>query len=147
MRIWILAIVVALAGCTSLTPAAPAAPPSPVLLAAREAMGGLCRVDAPCGHTLTVLTDGSWELQAFEGRKEGVLTPDRLARLVDAAADTGLAAAPAFTGTCPLAYDGEEVTYRWRDGDRIREVGSCEREVDPADPLAAVLDDLAADLG
>lgn len=141
---WATGVALVLGGCTTVTPAKPAAPPSPVLLAARQTSGGLCRADAPCGDTLIVQTDGSWELVSFEVHRTGVLPADRLAALAEAVERTGLADAPAFTGTCPIAYDGQEVTYRWRAAGGEAKVGSCEREVDPADPLVSMLDELAA---
>lgn len=143
---WAIGLSLALVGCTTVTPAKPAAPPAPVLLAARETSGGLCQVDAPCGDTLTIKTDGSWELVSFEGKSTGVLPADQLSELADAVGRTRLADAPEFTGACPIAYDGQEFTYRWRAEDRVLKVASCEREVDPADPLVSVLDELAVDL-
>jgi hypothetical protein len=147
MRRLIVPAVFLLAGCATVTPAAPAtSPPPPTLVASREAEGGLCVSGQECRSLLTVRSDGTWVLEGAEDRT-GTLDPDQLTRLQDAAARTTLASAPPFTGTCPIAWDGQEYTYIWTSGDQRHTVASCDREVDLADPLVATLEELAGDLG
>ena len=142
------ALLLPLAACAS-TPAAPAAPPSPppvVLLVKLETRGGLCVSGTTCESGLTVKTDGSWTSLAPDGRRSGTLPEGRLARLADAVERTGLATAPPFTGTCPIAYDGQEQVVTWLDDGKPVTVASCEQEFDPADPLVAALDELTRSL-
>nr|WP_300147440.1 hypothetical protein [Propionicimonas sp.] len=136
-----------LTGCATVTPAQPAAsPPPPTQVASREAQGGLCVSGQECRSLLTVRSDGTWVLEGAEDRT-GTLEPDQLTRLQDAAARTTMAAALPFTGTCPTAWDGQEYTYTWTSGDQRHTVASCDREVDPADPLVTAFEELVADLG
>lgn len=122
------------AGCTTSVPAsAPTSPPTVLLV--RESSGGLCVSGTECRSVITVRTDGAWLAIGGGTRKEGTLGEGVLALLQEAVAATGLAEAPAFTGTCPVAYDGQEVTYRWTSAGAPRTAASCTVTFDPADPL------------
>ena len=84
---------------------------------------------------------------ATAAREKGTLTTRQLRQLRAAVAGTRLSSSTPFTGTCPTAYDGTEVTYGWRAGDAWRHVSSCERVTPPADPLVRFLAGMAGDLG
>ena len=132
----------AFAGCTSIVPAAaPTAPPAVLLV--REASGGLCVSGTECRSVITVKTDGAWLAIDGGAHTDGVLQDGMLALLQQAIATTRLAEAPAFTGTCPVAYDGQEVTYRWTSAGVARTAASCTVEFDPADPLVLAGERLA----
>jgi hypothetical protein len=137
-----------LTGCAAV-PAAPAAPPSPepvVLLVKVEARGGLCVTGTTCESSITVLSDGAWTRVVNGARQTGTLTGGRVAQLADAVDRTELADAPAFTGTCPVAYDGQEQLISWLAEGKQITVASCEQEFDPADPLVAAAAELSAEL-
>ena len=78
------------------------------LCASAEGGGGICR------YTVTVTDDGTWTAAGFPGPDTtGVVPPGAatdLAVIFDAGW-RGLTAQP-FEGTCPVAYDGQEVVYR-----------------------------------
>ena len=40
-----------------------------------------------------------------------------------------------FTGTCPVAYDGQETIYTFATASGAERIASCEVVVDPAAPL------------
>lgn len=142
-----------LAGCGSAGPApvaATATPPSAdpdALLAGLVAQGGMC-AGGPCRTELTVLRDGRWRATraAEEPERTGTLEGARLAELREAVAGTTLGGAPPFTGTCPTAYDGQEIVVTWAEAGETRSASSCEVEFPPADPLPASLRSLLASI-
>lgn len=104
--------------------------------------GGLCLADsgeaALCQLSIIVRDDGTWQATGTErpAPAEGTVAlgaASRLAAVVDDGWEV-LTARP-FTGTCPTAYDGQEVSYVVRrlpsdpnaaPGDaEVREVRSC----------------------
>lgn len=128
--------------------------------------GGLCvtadEAGEQCGLTIVVRDDGTW-------RAEGTMPPapaegavaegaaSRLASIIDEGWDA-LTARP-FTGTCPIAYDGQETVYMVRRiptgpgaelaDAAVREVGSCTYDLDHADARAVLqrLDETWRQLG
>lgn len=117
--------------------------------------GGLCitadEAGALCGLTIVVRDDGTW-------RAEGTMPPapaegsvaegaaSRLASIVDDGWDA-LTARP-FTGTCPIAYDGQETIYTVRRiptgpgaelaDAAVREIASCTYDLKHADARAVL---------
>lgn len=137
-----------LTGCAAV-PAAPAAPPSPepvVLLVKVEARGGLCVTGTTCQSSITVTSDGAWTQVVNDARRSGKLPGGRVAQLADAVERTELATAPQFTGTCPVAYDGQEQVLTWLEDGKQVTVESCKQEFDPADPLVVAAAELTAEL-
>ncbi len=142
-------LAVVLSGCAAV-PAVPAAgPPSPqpvVLLVKAERRGGLCVSGSMCESSITVRTDGTYTWRGNADGRSGTLSPDRFEALAAAVEQTGLASAPPFTGTCPVAYDGQEQVLTWLvDGEPVSSA-SCERVFDPADPLVVAAEELYAEL-
>jgi hypothetical protein len=46
-----------------------------------------------------------------------------------------------FTGECPIAFDGQELTYTFHPAGRAPvTIASCEVAIDPADPLFHAID-------
>ena len=135
-----------LAGCASdeaPTPAptltASSTPVAPELLASRASSGGRCQ-DGPCHSMFAVYTDGSWTLSTNTISSNGVLDESALAILRDGITTTGIPTAPAFTGTCPSAYDGQEVVYTWRGTDGLpATVSACDVSISETDPLVQAL--------
>lgn len=128
------------------TPSATISIDSEAVLAGRNYAGGLCP-DGPCSSTFTVLVDGSWEGTSSAGAvARGSVPTTVLSTLASATAATGLLSAPDFTGTCPTAFDGTEVTYTWTSPDgSVHEVSACDRQIPDDDPLVTALD--AAEAG
>ena len=48
--------------------------------------------------------------------------------------------ADAFTGECPVNFDGQEVIYEFGAPGGVERIASCETEVDPDHPLFAAVD-------
>lgn len=145
-RLVILALL--LTGCSAI-PAVPAASPIPepvVLLVKAETRGGLCLAGTTCESSITVMSDGAWAHVVNDAERTGTLPDGRVAALTDAVKRTGLAAAPPFTGTCPIAYDGQEQVLTWLQDGKPVTVASCEQEYDPSDPLVIAAAELAAEL-
>jgi hypothetical protein len=86
-----------------------AAAPRPELLVSVSASGGHCPARV-CRWTARITTT----TVVAEGRQSRRLTlPERRA-LTGAIAEIHPSSLPKFTGTCPIAYDGQELTYRFR---------------------------------
>jgi hypothetical protein len=111
------------------------------MLAGRSYVGGLCPAGL-CSSSFTVRGDGTWvatDADAVVDR--GIVPTPILSALATATATTALPSAPAFTGTCPSAFDGVEVVYAWTapDGTAHR-VSACDRQIPADDPLVVALD-------
>ena len=101
-------VVVATAGSAS-------AVASPQLLVSVEATGGLCP-PSMChwGARITTTTISA------EGRRSRRITAAERSALTQAIARLRVGSLPRFTGTCPIAYDGQELHYRFRDKPEVR---------------------------
>ena len=127
-----------------------AAPPTPsasisidadAVLVSRSQVGGLC-AGGPCSSVFAVRGDGRWEATDRDEVVAGGSVPTAiLSDLAVATETTALLSAPAFTGTCPTAFDGVEVTYAWTSPDGAAHlVSSCDRQIPAEDPLVVALD-------
>ncbi|MCA0294554.1 MAG: hypothetical protein LCH96_04395 [Actinobacteria bacterium] len=150
----LLILALLLSGCAAI-PAVPASappssvPPSPepvVLLVKAVARGGHCVTGSTCESSLTVMSDGTWTRVVDTDKSTGTLPGPRVTALADAVAHTGLATAPPFTGTCPIAWDGQEQVLTWLADGRTVTVASCDRTFDPDDPLVVATARLQEDL-
>ena len=90
-------------------PAAAVAPTKPVLLVGVSASGGFCRPNA-CHWEARITTS---TINA-DGRRPRRLTVAERKALLLAITQLKPASLPPFTGTCPIAYDGQEFAYRFR---------------------------------
>ncbi|MCI0582908.1 MAG: hypothetical protein L0227_08435 [Chloroflexi bacterium] len=117
-------------------PSQSAAPPGP--LVSVETRGGMC-LGGTCGAIVILDTDGTVRTAAKPPAKLGTVSAEDLAGLTAVIAATDFAAirAKPFTGTCPVAYDGQEVVYEFTTSDGIERIESCVTEVDPRHPLFA----------
>lgn len=141
-----LTTVLLLAACGGVDERSPAAQETTVEFV-RARQGGLClQADggaALCQLTIVVRDDGTWQATGTESPApaEGQVAGGAASRLA-AVLEAGWSAltARAFTGTCPSAYDGQEVSYAVRrlpsgpDAERadaiVREVRSCTYDLD-----------------
>jgi hypothetical protein len=94
-----------------------AATSKPQLLVSVAASGGLCP-PSMChwGARITTSTISA------EGHRSRRITPAERRALTTAIAQLRPASLPPFAGTCPIAYDGQELHYRFRGK---RELRSC----------------------
>lgn len=155
--------VAVLAGCTSAgtaparSSAEPTVAPGPIstptssapatFLASRTETGGMCP-NGECESTFAVSSDGAWYLVSSTMNRSGWLAPATVASLTSAVTSTSILSAPAFTGTCPIAYDGSEVIYSWRDGSGTTQtVSACDKAVSDDDPLVVALAQAQAEAG
>ena len=123
------------------SPDAPVSSPPVTVVASRTATGGLCVTGSTCESVFTVSSDGTWAIGSDDQVQSGVLDAATLAAILDATTATTLPDAPPFTGTCPVAYDGQEVIYSWVDASNSTiSVSACDKAVPPNDPLVLALD-------
>jgi hypothetical protein len=131
-----------LAGCaflsgptTSPGPSASAAPPGP--LVSVETRGGHCVAGAPCGTTVVLDSDGRVRTAAEPPIELGTVPSEDvtgLAALIEATDFDAIRANP-FTGTCPVAFDGQEFVYEFTTSDGVERIESCVTEVNPRHAL------------
>jgi hypothetical protein len=139
-----------LAGCSGpqspsiASSASPSAPPSTLAPSATpgrplvtvETRGGMC-VQGACDSTIAIEADGRVHAIAPVPAELGTV-PDRgLEALTTEIAQADFAALTSrpFTGTCPIAFDGQETVYTFSIGSDTQRLASCEVVIDPAAPL------------
>ena len=96
---------------------ATATTPAPQLLVAVNATGGLCPPNM-CHWSARITTTTI----SAEGRRSRRITAAERAALTQAIVRLRVATLPKFKGTCPIAYDGQELHYRFRGKP---EIGTC----------------------
>jgi hypothetical protein len=133
------AIAPAVAGCGATTLIRP---PESVLVTV-ELSGGECP-QGPCGMRYELRRNGTVNATGQPPWSLGADTVGRIAAAIDAASWDAILARP-FTGECPTAYDGQELTYTF---DTLRGavvVKSCSVQIDPGqEPFRSVDDALFA---
>ena len=114
-------ILLTLVAVTAAAGSAGAVTPTPQLLVAVSATGGLCP-PSMChwGAKITTRTISA------EGRRSRRITAAERAALTQAIARLRVATLPKFKGTCPIAYDGQELHYRFRGKPEIR---TCKQDL------------------
>jgi hypothetical protein len=135
-------LVTVLAGCafpsgptTSPGPSASAPPPGP--LVSVETRGGHCVAGAPCGTIVVLDSDGRVRTAAEPPIELGTVPSEDVTGLVALIEATDFAAIRAhpFTGTCPVAFDGQEVVYEFTTSGGVERIESCVTEVNPRHAL------------
>ncbi len=131
--LWVVVAIIALAGCSgTLDDVLPGTGP----LVTVHLEGGMCPEGA---------CQAEWVLQR-DGRILAAAKPPNELGRADGGAMTALAAAVEatdydairsrpFTGTCPIAYDGQEVIFEFHAAAGVQRVASCEVEIDWTHPL------------
>jgi len=131
----VLVMAFAMGACETIGPQFSA---SPLPLVVIDAHGGHC-VDGECRVVTTIRRDA----RLFVDAAEHVIDPSRFATLaaaVDAADYAAITAAP-FTGECPTAFDGQELTYTFNPvGRPAVTFSSCEVAIPLDHPLFRALD-------
>jgi hypothetical protein len=102
-------------------------------------------VGGTCGSIVVLDSDGRVRTAAKPPNELGTVPAEDvtgLAALIEATDFEAIRAHP-FTGTCPVAFDGQEIVYEFTTSDGVERIESCVTEVDPRQPLfqavAAVL--------
>ena len=94
---------------------ATATTPPPRLLVAVNATGGFCPPNM-CHWSARITTTTI----SAENRRARRITAAERAALTQAIARLKVATLPKFKGTCPIAYDGQELHYRFRGKPELR---------------------------
>jgi len=106
-----------------------------------DAHGGHC-LEGACGAVTTIFRNGRLTVQGSGDPVTDAVDPSLLATLgaaVDSADYARIMAVP-FTGECPTAFDGQELTYTFHPAGRAPVTfSSCEVAIDPAEPLFRAL--------
>ena len=102
--------------------------------------GGECP-EGMCGSTIVIERDGGVHRLAPDPAELGTVPPKALAALDTLVRTTNFDAIRArpFTGTCPMAYDGQEVIYEFGTPGGSERIASCETEIDPDQPVFAAV--------
>lgn len=108
--------------------------------------GGMCPNNG-CATTTEIATDGTYEVSIGGGPStSGKLAQEQAAALVQQVeqADFDELSSRPFTGTCPIAFDGQELIYTFHtdQGDRVLE--SCTVEIDATSPLFQTIEQAQA---
>jgi hypothetical protein len=123
-----------------------AAPATAGRLVSVELRGGHC-MNGTCGSIVVLETDGRVHDGLEPPNDLGTVPAGDVTGLTDLIASTDFAAirANAFTGTCPVAFDGQEVVIELTTSSGVERIESCVTEVDLDHPLfeavAGVLED------
>lgn len=157
-RLGLVAIVVLVAACaspgasaslaqthtTSTASAASSGAPFSTL-ASVEQRGGECPA-ATCDTTVYLDADGRIHVSAKPPNDVGTATPEQVQALASAitATDFGALRKPAFSGSCPTAYDGQELVFTFTTAAGTERLASCESTLDYRAPVFRAL---AAALG
>lgn len=102
-----------------------------------RAEGGLCQA-GQCWSEQQISADGSYRVVDATGvQKTGTLDSDAVAELTQLIAATNFAEVRAqpFTGTCPLAFDGQELIYTFQTLSGPETIASCRVGIDENSPL------------
>lgn len=99
--------------------------------------GGLCR-SGTCWSEKQIRADGTDHAADGTGaQKNGTLDPAQVAELTQliAVANFDEIRAQPFTGTCPIAYDGQELIYTFQTLSGPQTIASCTVGIDKNSPL------------
>jgi hypothetical protein len=124
--------------------ASPAASPAGPLLTVGY-RGGHCLAGS-CDRTIAIEWDGRVHVTEPEPQELGTLTPALLQDVQEqlSVADFQRLGSRPFTGTCPIAFDGQELIYTFYGATGEIRLESCKVELDPADPLFVAIDNAIA---
>src|SRR5262245_32345841 len=121
-----------LTGCT-----ASASLPLSGPLVTVEMRGGMCADGGTCDSTVILDRDGRVHAAAKPPNDLGHVDGQAMATLaaaIEATDWTALKSHP-FTGTCRMAFDGQELVFEFSVGPQVQRVASCEVDIDWGSPL------------
>lgn len=110
--------------------------------------GGLCGPGG-CWSEKQIRADGTYQVSEASGaQKDGTLSADQIAALTQliAAADFEQIRAQPFTGTCPIAYDGQKQIYTFQTLSGEQTIDSCEVAIDESSELFQAIAALSAQI-
>jgi hypothetical protein len=122
-------------------PSVAVATPFAFPLVSVETRGGECP-SGTCDRLLNIEADGRIHEVIPKDRVLGTAPPEVIDALrveVEQADYPKIRSRP-FTGTCPIAFDGQETIYTFHVTTGDREIASCTVAIDPADPLFVAVD-------
>ena len=131
------AILLAVSACSATSVVTPS---SKAVMAMRLATGGMCATGL-CRDQFTIFSDSTWTHVSDSGATTAARLSEYQQRdLSMAISVTHLGEGKKFTEVCPKDYDGQEVEYLWVAAGKELSVASCDRVIDPTDPLVVFLD-------
>ena len=95
-------------------------------------------INGGCWSEKQIKADGSFTAADSTGAQtNGTLGADKVAELTQqiAATDFEQVKAQPFTGTCPIAFDGQEYTYTFQTLSGPQTIASCTVAIDENSPL------------
>lgn len=110
---------------------------APLPLLTYQLTGGRC-VYGLCFTEVVIYRDRTFKVTVGPTVKNtGKISRPTMRQLIQQikAADFTTIRADQFTGTCPIAFDGQEATYTFYTRTRQEQIASCETNIDPTDPL------------
>ena len=139
--IFLAVALLATAACGTAPGATPSPTPTPVPsgpLLTLTMRGGLCPPGA-CESTYYVEEDGRVHLAAKPPNELGYIGEQELADLqaAIAAADFDEIRSHPFSGTCPTAFDGQEMVLEFATAGGTQQIAGCEVAIDWNSPLFA----------
>lgn len=116
------------------TTAAAAKPTESKTLVAITNRGGFCQAGATCESTITVDSTGVVKQDGKEMKQLNQSQIQELQGLI-AATDFEAIKKTKFTGTCPIAFDGQETVYTITTDTSAEELPGCKYEINAEAPL------------
>jgi hypothetical protein len=120
---------------------APTLVPTPILkhtlLLKITRTGGLCPYGG-CHQELILDTEGAYTLTDGDTlTQQGIIDKSKISQLAEVInhANFNQIKAQPYTGICPTAYDGSEVTYTFCTSKGIESISSCKIAIDEHQPL------------
>jgi hypothetical protein len=97
--------------------------------------GGLCQQGQDCSSTIIVTEDGTIQDNENKTKKLTEDQTNELKKLITSSDFAAIKKTP-FTGTCPIAFDGQEIVYVFSTKSGIKEeIPSCTYQVDENAPI------------
>lgn len=102
--------------------------------------GGLCP-NGPCSSTTTILKDGSF---LVDNKLKTKISEQEINELQSLITNTNFESIKAvkFTGVCPTAFDGPEITYIFYTSKVQETIASCQVKIDLKSPLFTKIDQI-----
>lgn len=106
--------------------------------------GGMC-VYGGCSRTVTVYTAGTVAIQDGSGEHTVETVNEALITTLTeeiAVTDFDEIRSHVFTGTCPIAYDGQELKFTFYTAESVERISNCQYEIDENSDLYGAITDI-----